>query len=133
MAKVYARSPSSPYATSTFSNSSKKALPHPPSSLSAIDHIAYLESQQEDLRIRRNNVYRLLKDLNNAAPTNPLLTDFKKARVAEERKKAFQEELDEIRAEEHDIGLKLHRAWKKREREDPNSNGSALWVRRVTS
>jgi hypothetical protein len=78
-------------------------------------------------------VYRLLKDLNNAAPTNPLVTDFKKARVAEERKKAFQEELDEIRAEEHDIGLKLHRAWKKRERDDPNSNGSALWVRRVTS
>jgi hypothetical protein len=31
------------------------------------------------------------------------------------------------------VGLKLHRAWKKREREDPNSNGSALWVRRVTS
>ncbi|CAG5147652.1 uncharacterized protein ALTATR162_LOCUS2074 [Alternaria atra] len=133
MTKVYARNPTSPYASSTFSNSSKKALPHPPSALSAIDHIAYLESQQEDLRIRRNNVYRLLKDLNNAAPTNPLVTDFKKARVAEERKKAFQEELDEIRAEEHDVGLKLHRAWKKREREDPNSNGSALWVRRVTS
>jgi hypothetical protein len=133
MAKVYSRNPTSPYASSTFSNSSKKALPHPPSALSAIDHIAYLESQQEDLRIRRNNVYRLLKDLNNAAPTNPLVTDFKKARVAEERKKAFQEELDEIRAEEHDVGLKLHRAWKKREREDPNSNGSALWVRRVTS
>ncbi|RYN32970.1 hypothetical protein AA0113_g2154 [Alternaria arborescens] len=133
MPKVYARNPTSPYASSTFSNSSKKALPHPPSALSAIDHIAYLESQQEDLRIRRNNVYRLLKDLNNAAPTNPLVTDFKKARVAEERKKAFQEELDEIRAEEHDIGLKLHRAWKKRERDDPNSNGSALWVRRVTS
>ena len=37
-------------------------------------------------------MYRLLKDLNNAAPTNPLVTDFKKARVAEERKKAFQEE-----------------------------------------
>ena len=133
MPKVYARNPTSPYASSTFSNSSKKALPHPPSALSAIDHIAYLESQQEDLRIRRNNVYRLLKDLNNAAPTNPLVTDFKKARVAEERKKAFQEELDEIRAEEHDVGLKLHRAWKKRERDDPNSNGSALWVRRVTS
>ncbi|KAI4633113.1 hypothetical protein J4E80_000476 [Alternaria sp. BMP 0032] len=136
MAKIYTPSPRSPYASSTFSNSSQKsqkALPLPPSQLSAIDHIAYLESQQEDLRIRRNNVYRLLKDLNNAAPPNPLLTDFKKARVAEERKKAFQEELDEIRREEHDVGLKLHRAWKKRERDDPNSNGSALWVRRVTS
>jgi hypothetical protein len=133
MNKFYTPIPRSPYASSTFSNSSQKALPLPPTHLSAIDHIAYLEAQQEDLRIRRNNVFRLLKDLNNAAPPNPLLTDFKKAKVAEQRKKAFEEELDEIRKEEHDVGLKLHRAWKKREREDPNSNGSALWVRRVTS
>ncbi|KAI1586638.1 hypothetical protein PtrEW13061_007485 [Pyrenophora tritici-repentis] len=110
-----------------------KALPQPPTHLSALDHIQLLESQQDDLRIRRNNVYRLLRDLNNAAPPNPLLTDFKKARVAEQRKKAFEAELDQIRQEEHDVGLKLHRAWKKREREDPHSAGSALWVRRVTA
>lgn len=86
----------------------------------------------EDLRIRRSNVYRLLNDLNHAAPPNPLITDFKRARLVEQRKRAFEDELSEIRREEHDVGLKLHRAWKKREREDPNT-GSALWVRRVTS
>ncbi|KAE8855820.1 hypothetical protein PTNB29_08659 [Pyrenophora teres f. teres] len=110
-----------------------KALPQPPTHLSALDHIQLLESQQDDLRIRRNNVYRLLNDVNNAAPPNPLLTDFKKARLADQRKKAFELELDQIRQEEHDVGLKLHRAWKKREREDPHSAGSALWVRRVTA
>lgn len=127
--------PHSPSAASTFSTSSKagKALPVPPTSLSASDHVSFLESQVEDLRIRRNNVYRLLKDLNNAAPPNPLVTDFKKARLVEQRKKSFEDELSEIKREEHDIGLKLHRAWKKREREDPNAAGSALWVRRVTS
>ena len=87
----------------------------------------------EDLRIRRSNVYRLLNDLNNAAPSNPLLTDFKRARLVEQRKREFEEELTDIKREEHEIGMKLHRAWKKREREDPNSMGSALWVRRVTS
>ena len=97
-----------------------------------IDHIGILESQVEDLRIRRSNVYRLLTDLNNAAPSNPLITDFKRARLADQRKKGFEDELSEIKREEHDVGLKLHRAWKKREREDPNT-GSALWVRRVTS
>lgn len=86
----------------------------------------------DDLRIRSANVYRLLSDLNKAAPPNPLITDFKRARLAEQRKRAFEDELSEIKREEHDVGLKLHRAWKKREREDPNT-GSALWVRRVTS
>ncbi|EUC28889.1 hypothetical protein COCCADRAFT_29942 [Bipolaris zeicola 26-R-13] len=128
----------SPSNVSTFSTASgmsntSKALPHPPTALCALDHIALLESQQEDLRIRRNNVYRLLTDLNNAAPPNPLLTDFKKAKAVEHKKKAFEVELDDIRREEHDVGLKLHRAWKKREQDDPNAAGSALWVRRVTS
>ncbi|EAT84229.2 hypothetical protein SNOG_07953 [Parastagonospora nodorum SN15] len=109
-----------------------KRCPSPPTSLSAADHIAVLESAMEDLRIRRSNVYRLLNDLNNAAPPNPLITDFKRARLVEQRKRSFEDELCEIKREEYEVGMKLHRAWKKREREDPNV-GSAIWVRRVTS
>jgi hypothetical protein len=134
MARVRSPDPISPSGVSTFStatSNTSKALPAPPSQLSASDHVSLLESQQEDLRIRRNNVYRLLNDLNKAAPPNPLITDFKKTRLVEQRKKAYQEELDGIKSEEHDVGLKLHRAWKKREREEGGS-GSALWVRRVT-
>ncbi|KNG49484.1 hypothetical protein DDE82_004926 [Stemphylium lycopersici] len=131
MAKLASPSAPSPFSTGPCNTS--KALPQPPTILSALDNISLLESQQEDLRIQRNNIYRLLTDLNNAAPPNPFLTDFKKARVADQRKKAFEEELDEIRRLEHDVGLRLHRAWKKRERDDPHSAGSALWVRRVTS
>jgi hypothetical protein len=127
--------PSSPGADSTFSTATsgtQKALPQPPTTLSACDHLSVLESQMEDLRVRRSNVYRLLSDLNNAAPANPLLTDFKRARMAEQRKRMFEDELTEIKSEEHEVGLKLHRAWKKREIDDPN-HGSALWIRRVTS
>ena len=87
----------------------------------------------EDLRIRRSNVYRLLTDLNKAAPPNPLITDFRRARLAEQRKRDFEDELSEIKREEHEVGMKLHRAWKKRERDDPNQAGSAIWIRRVTS
>ncbi|OAL49522.1 hypothetical protein IQ07DRAFT_511396 [Pyrenochaeta sp. DS3sAY3a] len=128
-------SPPSPSAASTFSTATTgtfKALPAPPTTLTASDHVSLLESQMEDLRIRRSNVYRLLNDLNNAAPPNPLITDFKRARMVEQRKRAFEDELSEIKREEHDVGLLLHRAFKKRERDDPNI-GSALWVRRVTS
>jgi hypothetical protein len=131
MSSPISSSPISP--TSTYSTSTEKALPLPPTSLSAASHIAVLESALEDLRIRRNNVYRLLNDLNKAAPPNPLVTDFKRARLVEQRKRSFEDELTEIKREEYDVGIKLHRAWKKREREDPNAAGSAIWVRRVTS
>ena len=81
--------------------------------------------------MRRSNVHRLLQDLNNAATPNPLVTDFKRMRLVEKRKKDFEDELAEIKVEEHDIGLKLHRALRKRERADPGSE-SAIWIRRVT-
>ncbi|KAL1610393.1 hypothetical protein SLS60_002060 [Paraconiothyrium brasiliense] len=124
--------PPSPRAESTFSTSTHKALPRPPTELAAADHIEILESQMEDLKVRRNNVYRLLNDLNNMAPPNPMVTDFKRMRLVEQRKKDFADELAEIKREEHDVGLKLHRAWRKREMADPGSE-SALWIRRVTS
>ncbi|CAI6340322.1 unnamed protein product [Periconia digitata] len=124
--------PPSPRPESTFSSNPHKALPRPPPELAAADHIEALESQMEDLRVRRSNVYRLLNDLNNMAPPNPMITDFKRMRLVEQRKKDFENELAEIKVEEHDVGLKLHRAFRKREKNDPNG-GSALWVRRVTS
>lgn len=126
--------PNSPRAESTFSTSTtgtRKALPQPPTTQAATDHVSLLESQMEDLRVQRSNIYKVLTDINSAAPSNPMLTDFKTARMMEQKKKALEDELAEIKIEEHDIGLKLHRALRKRERDDPNS-GSALWIRRVT-
>ena len=123
--------PPSPRPDSTFSTSTRKDLPRPPTELAAADHIEVLESQMDDLKVRRNNVYRLLNDLNNMAPPNPMVTDFKRMRLVEQRKKDFEDELAEIKREEHDVGLKLHRAWRKRETADPGSE-SALWIRRVT-
>lgn len=126
--------PPSPRPDSTFSTATTgthKALPKPPTSQAATDHISLLESQVEDIRVRRSNVHKVLRDLAAAAPSNPMLTDFKTARMMEQKKKALEEELAEIKIEEHDIGLKLHRAMRKRELDDPNS-GSALWIRRVT-
>lgn len=128
------RTPPSPRPDSTFSTSTtgtRKALPQPPTTRAATDHVSLLESQVEDLQVRRSNLHKVLRDLNAAAPSNPMLTDFKTARMMEQKKKSLEEELAEIKIEEHDIGLKLHRAMRKREMDDPNS-GSALWIRRVT-
>ena len=91
------------------------------------DRITLLEEQVEDLRIRRSNVNRLLSDLSSAAQPTSLGTGFKSARFIEQRKKALEEELDEIRSEEHQVGLKLHRASKRR-RETGESGNTITWV-----
>ncbi|OCK86253.1 hypothetical protein K432DRAFT_399545 [Lepidopterella palustris CBS 459.81] len=123
----------SPSPNARFSMSMGKALPRPPPELESVDHVAVLEAQLDDLRLRRRNVGRLLSDLNATQPQNPLVTDIKKMREAEKKRSEFEDELSEIKAEEHDVGLRLHRAWKRREREDPAAAGSTLWIRRVTS
>ncbi|KAF2191059.1 hypothetical protein K469DRAFT_558493 [Zopfia rhizophila CBS 207.26] len=124
--------PPSPRPGSTFSTNTQKALPRPPTELTAADHVDILEAQMDDLRLRRSNVNRLLQDLNNQAPPNPLVTDFRRMRIVKQRKKEFEDELAEIKREEHDVGLRLHRAWRKRERDDPNGSESAIWIRRIT-
>lgn len=114
-----------------FSVASSKALPRPPPELESVDHVTSLEAQLDDLRLRRRNVNKLLDDLNATQPQNPLVTDLAKRREVERRRKEFEDELAEIGREEHDVGLKLHRAWRRREREG-GAPETTLWIRRVT-
>lgn len=116
-----------------------KGLPPAPSILSAgkdepIDHVALLRGQMDDLALRRNNIQRAIHNLTKAQADvqNPMLTDWRASRESERRIQALRDELAECYREEHDLGLKLHRAYKRRERAGEMSGTSALWVRRVT-
>jgi hypothetical protein len=66
-----------------------------------------LEFALKVLNIRRNTVHRLLSDLERAALSNPLITDFNRIRLVEH-------ELAGIKGEEHDLGIMLYRARKKK-------------------
>lgn len=80
------------------------------------------------------NVNRAIHNLTKAQSENqnPLVTDWRKAREGERKILSLREEVAELGREEHDIGLKLHRAYKRREKEGNFEGTSALWVRRVT-
>jgi hypothetical protein len=41
-------------------------------------------------------------------------------------------ELAEIQKEEHEVGLRLHRAWRRRDKQNELGEPTGLWVRRVT-
>ncbi|KAF1987242.1 hypothetical protein K402DRAFT_307532, partial [Aulographum hederae CBS 113979] len=110
-----------------------KALPLAPPELASTDRITTLEAQQNGLRLRRANIERVLRDLDTPLPSNPLLVDIKTRWERERKLKIAQEELESVKVAEHDVGLKLLRAYKKREREAEWESSSTLWVRRVTS
>ncbi|QDS69112.1 hypothetical protein FKW77_010286 [Venturia effusa] len=120
-------------APSTATSVNNKSLPKTPGELSSADLISTLQAQQNDLQQQRFNMQRILRDLEKPEQQNPLYTDFRARREKDKRCESLKADLSEVIAQEHDVGLRLHRAWKRREKEDPNAPQSILWVRRATS
>ena len=123
-------------APSVLSNSSSnggKSLPKTPQELSSHDLIASLQAQQNDLSLQRHNIQRLIADLEKPEAKNPVLNSFKVIRENEKRLEDLKRELADVGQRDHELGMRLHRAWKRRERDDPNTPGSIFWVRRATA
>lgn len=114
-------------------SSMSKPLPPAPPEVSAGDRVAHLEAQIESLANRRANINRSIKQMTELMPTDNLLNSDKVQKKRElERKKVdgLKVELAEIQREEHELGLKLHRAYKRRNKE-AEFEPTSLWVRRV--
>jgi hypothetical protein len=61
-----------------------------------------------------------------------LTEEVRRKREDEKRKvEMLREEEADVKREEHDIGLRLHRAWKRKDK-DAFYEPTGLWVRRVT-
>ncbi|GJC80374.1 hypothetical protein ColLi_03212 [Colletotrichum liriopes] len=128
---------------SLFSNSSRpdsvwstsKALPPPPTELSMVnDRVGYLNARLESLGNRRININQAIKQMTELMPTDSILASeaVLRKREAEKRKvESLKIELSEVQREEYEIGLKLHRAYKRMDR-NAEYEPTSLWVRRVT-
>jgi len=95
--------------------------------------IEALEERQGTLARRKTNITTIIDELNQVF--QPTSTAYDTA-AREEVKKTIahlNNELADIVREEHDIGLRLLRAWKKRDEQDLYGGGTGLWVKRVTS
>jgi hypothetical protein len=109
-----------------------KALPPVPGAVNAADHVATLQARLDDLATQRGNVERVLRDLTDPAACNPLVSNFRVEREREKRVAALRDELNEIGLLEHEVGLRMHRAQRRKEREEGYEGFTTLWVRRVT-
>jgi Zn-dependent M32 family carboxypeptidase len=121
-------------APSTFSNNSQsKLLPKTPQELSSSDLIASLNAQQDDLSQQRRNIQRVIADLEKPEAKNPVTNSFKVIREREKQLENLKLDLADVVRKDHELGMRLHRAWKRKERDDPNTPGSTFWVRRATA
>ncbi|TQB68573.1 hypothetical protein MPDQ_003195 [Monascus purpureus] len=92
-----------------------------------------LEARREGLASRKANVVAVIHELTEVVQPSSVAYDLA---VRDEVKKTvatLNDELAEIQKEEHDIGLQLIRAWRRRDERDLNGGESSLWVRRVTN
>ncbi|KAJ9138422.1 hypothetical protein NKR23_g8591 [Pleurostoma richardsiae] len=114
-----------------------KTLPAAPPEISAStarDRVALLNAQLQSLANRRTNLTRSIRQMTELMPTDNLLdsAEVVARRDAERRKvEELRVELAECRREEYELGLRLHRAYKRMDR-DAEFEPTTLWVRRVT-
>jgi len=125
------KSPTSTTLTSPADRS--KSLPQCPPELEAKDRIGALEARVEVLVRRRANINQILKELNNVVQPTSYAYDMATKDEVKKTVKALEDELSEIRVEEHQIGMILHRALKKRDQENVYGYPTGLWIKRVTS
>ncbi|KAI9831591.1 MAG: hypothetical protein M1819_004823 [Sarea resinae] len=106
-----------------------KALPQSPPEMESIDLITSLQAQLDGLRYRRGNLQKIIQDLGKPKVS----TDNDGPSRSELRTSidGLEAELAEVIRDEHGVGLRLHRAWKRRDNEELGGPTS-LWIRRVT-
>ncbi|KAM9877255.1 hypothetical protein VDGL01_08685 [Verticillium dahliae] len=112
-----------------------KALPPAPPELSSVnDRVGHLNARLSSLGNRRININMAIKQMTELMPTDNLLASeaVLRKREAEKRKvEALKVELADVQREEYELGLKLHRAYKRLDK-DAKYEPTTLWVRRVT-
>ncbi|OBT51577.1 hypothetical protein VE04_08885 [Pseudogymnoascus sp. 24MN13] len=119
-----------------------KALPKSPEEGAALDKVALLQAQPDALARQRSNIDSSIRRMTELMPGE--MTGLgrgmsSEARIAEmarreeekRRVEVLRGDLAGVRREEHEVGLKLHRALKKAD-ERAVYEPSGLWVRRVT-
>ncbi|RYO80426.1 hypothetical protein DL766_007796 [Monosporascus sp. MC13-8B] len=124
-------------ATSSSTGSTEKELPPAPpeaESVTAGDRVAQLNARLEALGNRRININTAIRQMTELMPADRVLASDAVARKREQEKRkveALRRELADVERESYEIGLKLHRAYKRLDR-GADYEPTTLWVRRVT-
>ncbi|TGJ88046.1 hypothetical protein E0Z10_g741 [Xylaria hypoxylon] len=112
----------------------EKSLPLAPPEASAKDRVTELNAQLQALGNRRININTAIRKLTEMMPTDNILASeaVVRKREGEKRKvESLRTELADVERQCYDLGLRLHRAYKRIDR-NAEYEPTTLWVRRVT-
>ena len=109
-----------------------KSLPQSPPEIAAVDRIAVLQANMDNLYRRKANLKTVIHELTHVIQPSSIAYDTASRQEIKKTVDGLNMELDEVTKEEYNMGLRLHRASKHR---DDNSiyEPTGLWVRRVTT
>lgn len=122
--------------TGSGGSTEKELPPAPPEaeSVTAGDRVAQLNARLEALGNRRININTAIRQMTELMPADRVLASDAVARKREQEKRkveVLRRELADVERESYEIGLKLHRAYKRLDR-GADYEPTTLWVRRVT-
>ncbi|KAJ5826990.1 hypothetical protein N7447_003753 [Penicillium robsamsonii] len=107
--------------------------PLPEVPLDAQGRVKAMETKRDDLEQRRLNLEALIVDLSKVIQPTSAAYDLAAKAEAQKSIKAIENEIDDIKKESHDLGLKISRAWRRLDEQENSGDGNNLWVKRVTS
>ena len=110
----------------------RKSLPRSPPEVEATSRISSLQAKLDNLHQQRKNLQTVIHELTNVVQPSSIAYDMASRQEMKRTVEALGLELAEIVRDEHDTGLKLHRAMK-RDDEFAAYEPTSIWVRRVTS
>ncbi|KAJ2901548.1 hypothetical protein MKZ38_001681 [Zalerion maritima] len=122
---------------STSSTNTNKDLPPAPPEIEGNtngDRVAILNAKIASLGNRRININKSIKQMTELMPADNLMASNAVLVKREEEKKkveALKVELADVQRQEYELGLKLHRSYKRMDRE-ANYESTSLWVKRAT-
>ncbi|RPA92988.1 hypothetical protein L873DRAFT_1707483 [Choiromyces venosus 120613-1] len=96
------------------------------------DHISQLEYEQDQLTMHRTALRREIYDLEQVLPPNPSTHNPVARREMQARRDQLVQDLADVEKEVHEMGMKLHRAWRRRDKKMGREGPTHLWVSRVT-
>lgn len=131
-AKSMTRKPT-PSAAATSDAEKSKSVPDGPPEVQVQSRINSLEARRNELAVRKANINTIIYELTQVIQPSSIAYDMATRDEVKKTVASLNNELDDIKKEEHDIGLKLIRAWKKRDELEAYDASSSLWVKRVTS
>lgn len=99
------------------------------------DRIIFLQAKLDDLAYRRRKIAGSIARLKDIVPISTLFISEElvlRQRAEKKQMEILVAEEADVRREEHEVSLQLHRAWKRKDR-NANFEPTSLWVRRLAT